>query len=154
MLAGRRRDPGLLTITVTVGVGVGVAVAVAAAGEPGNVAISGGSWYNRVTSPPQPGTGPSPGVLLVGDAVSGPGTGYLRQLQRLLSPGLATVQFAAAPAGAESEKKKGGGGSVVRQNQLPNGVLKEGGAQGCFTLGSKCIGGDAIWNERPFTPGL
>jgi hypothetical protein len=48
--------------------------------------------------------GPSPGplsttmpnVLVVGDAVSAPGSGYLHHLQRLLSPGLAAVQHVSA----------------------------------------------------------
>ena len=40
-----------------------------------------------------------PNVLIVGDAVSAGGSGYLHQLQRLLSPGLATVQHVTeAPA--------------------------------------------------------
>jgi hypothetical protein len=36
----------------------------------------------------------TPNVLVVGDAVSAAGSGYLHHLQRLLSPGLATVQHA------------------------------------------------------------
>jgi hypothetical protein len=51
-----------------------------------------------------PSCGPAPGqlsattpnVLLVGDSVSAAGSGYLRHLQRLLSPGLATVQHVSA----------------------------------------------------------
>jgi len=42
----------------------------------------------------------APNVLVVGDAVSAGGSGYLDQLQRLLSPGLATVQHVTTPPAA------------------------------------------------------
>ena len=48
--------------------------------------------------PPPNATNPAtPNVLIVGDAVSAFGSGYLHQLQRLLSPGLATVQHVTSP---------------------------------------------------------
>ena len=44
-------------------------------------------------APLHPPNSSTPNVLIIGDTVSGPQGGYLPQLQRLLSPGLATVRL-------------------------------------------------------------